>query len=337
MRRLNSLCAVVSLAIGALSCGHTDMPVARGWQLVLDRLPGALLRVWGRSSKDVYAVGADGDGKGPLLLHYDGTKWKRLETGERGDLWWIDAVGEDDLRLVGKDGLILRYSPRTGVFERRAAPARVTLFGAWGSSSSEVWYVGGQVSGGPGVIWRDNGSVVRAPLETTTATRSSAIFKAFGFSRDDVWMVGQNGVSVHWNGSRFEEPRTGTGLPLLTVHGNRKDRFYAVGGVADGILLSWDGSKWTDETPPETPAINGVFAVRDDLVHAAGFNGRIFRRDAAKWSEVKDMIPTYLNFHSVWADETGGIWAAGGQLERDPPTAGVLVHYGSPIAAEISP
>ena len=38
-------------------------------------------------------VGAD-DGAGPLVVHFDGTSWQRLETGVHGDLWWVRAFDD---------------------------------------------------------------------------------------------------------------------------------------------------------------------------------------------------------------------------------------------------
>src|SRR5215472_8163914 len=112
--------AGVALVVLA-ACGSKTTeppPVTPAWQAVFQDLPGGLLRVWGRSSRDVYAVGA-ADDQGSVALHYDGRAWKRLATGTREDLWWVDAVGDDDVRMVGAKGLILVHHPRAGTFERR--------------------------------------------------------------------------------------------------------------------------------------------------------------------------------------------------------------------------
>ena len=90
---------LVSLLAGAVfACGDEPGPPGTGgggaggmaptWTLVHDKLPGALLSVWGTSESDVWTVGGDArDGTGPLVLHYDGTAWSRVETGlTAGDL-----------------------------------------------------------------------------------------------------------------------------------------------------------------------------------------------------------------------------------------------------------
>lgn len=326
---------VALLVLASLACGSADPPPEPSWQVVQSGLPGGLLRVWGRSARDIYAVGADGDGAGSLVLHFDGRAWRRLDPGTRGDLWWVDGVGDDDIRMVGEAGLILRYRPSTGAFERLEAPEAITLFGVWGSSSGDVWYAGGDISRGRGILWRDDGRSIRSTSEVITATGTAALFKVHGFAEGGVWFVGQLGRTAFWNGSSFVEPRSGTALPLFTVHGLRASRVYAVGGVADGVILAWDGSEWMDETPREAPQLNAIWVVRDDLAYAAGFNGRIFRRDAAGWSEIADDIPTFQDLHSVWVDENGEIWASGGRLASDPPKDGVLIHYGVPIPTEM--
>lgn len=300
------------------------------WQLVHENLPGALLRVWGRNANDVYAVGADGDGMGSLAIHFDGTRWTRLDTGTTGDLWWVHGVGEDDIRMAGEGGLILRYRPSTGQFERITAPEPVTLFGVWGRAPNDVWYVGGIPAGAKGAVWHDDGSTVATPAQTLTTT-TATIFKVHGFDDGKLWVIGQAGISGSWDGTRFTQHATGTPLDLFTVHGVDFDHVFAVGGASEGVILSWDGARWVDETPPETPQLNGVFAPSASLVYAAGFNGRVFRRDAGTWSEVQD-VPTFDDLHSIWIDEEGGVWAVGGRLASDPPRDGVLVHHGRKIA-----
>jgi len=85
---------------------------------ILDYMPAALLSVSGTAPEDghshghtvnfeVFAVGADPrDGRGPLVVQFDGGKWHRLLTGQTGDLWWIsDHQIEGAFYMCGADGL----------------------------------------------------------------------------------------------------------------------------------------------------------------------------------------------------------------------------------------
>src|SRR5688572_1205303 len=74
-----------------LSCGGSDATSVVDWSLVVESPSAALLSVSGTSADDVWMVGADG-GDGPLVLHWEGTGWQRVQSAARGDLWWVQAL-----------------------------------------------------------------------------------------------------------------------------------------------------------------------------------------------------------------------------------------------------
>src|SRR5204862_3415501 len=107
-------------------------------QQILSRQPAALLSITGTAATDVYAVGADpGDGFGPYVLRYDGTRWQRLASGASGDLWWASVTPIDGaFYFAGVGGLVLRYDPSLNKFTRLTTPTTVTFFGIWGMSAA---------------------------------------------------------------------------------------------------------------------------------------------------------------------------------------------------------
>src|SRR5262245_16250885 len=81
---------------------------AASWQVVLQHLDGTLLSVWGTSAKDVYAVGGP-RGNTPfkaLVMHFDGTQWKRLDANNDGTYWWVHGTGATDVWMTGENGRI---------------------------------------------------------------------------------------------------------------------------------------------------------------------------------------------------------------------------------------
>jgi hypothetical protein len=320
--------------LAACSGGETDDTAGPPeWRAVFSEVRSGLLRAWGYNSQDVYVVGADAEGSGPQALHFDGRRWKDLDPPVTGDLWWVQGVDDDDVRMVGEGGMVLVYTPSTDSFEVRQAPTEHVLFGVWGASSSDVWYVGGDVGRNRGVILRDDGDRIVEVMHTSTA--SAAFFKVFGVDEETIWFVGQRGTALRWNGSELVETETPTGLPLMGVHGIDPDRVYAVGGVSDGVMLAWNGSAWEAETPPGAPQMIGVWASDREDVHACGFNGNVYRRSDGAWSMVAEKIPTFQDLHAIWVDDDDAIWAVGGRLAENPPTGGVLIRWGSPISSEV--
>jgi hypothetical protein len=95
---------VASSVFLLFACETTPSP-AESWHTVFTGLPGALLSVTGTSDSDVWAVGSDAnDGQGPLVLHFDGSAWKRYVTGISGDLWWAQVFADGSVFAGGTAG-----------------------------------------------------------------------------------------------------------------------------------------------------------------------------------------------------------------------------------------
>ncbi|MEI8256039.1 MAG: hypothetical protein WCJ30_10245, partial [Deltaproteobacteria bacterium] len=108
-------------------------------------MPGAILAIWGASAHEVYFAGSDaGDGTGPMLLHFDGDRWRRVETGlTQGDLWWPLGFASGELFVVGSRGVVLRYDRATLHPQTMATPdSTSTLYGVWGPTPQDLWAVG---------------------------------------------------------------------------------------------------------------------------------------------------------------------------------------------------
>src|SRR5690606_16900636 len=108
---------------------------------------------WGTSDSDVWTVGGDmRDGTGPLVMHYDGAAWERVETGQSdGDLWWVFGFDGGPVFMGGGGGVILRHEG--GTFTVMDTPTTDTVFGIWGASPDDMWAVGGTFDTN-GFAWR---------------------------------------------------------------------------------------------------------------------------------------------------------------------------------------
>lgn len=285
---------------------------------VLRSVAAALLSITGSSPEDVYVVGADPptDDFGPFVLHYDGQRWRRLNSGARGDLWWISVEPIDGAYyMVGEGGLVLRYDVSTGQFRRLVTPGTQTLFGVWGTSAANIFVVGGdpddETSGG--VLWHFDG-VVWSVVDLSQVLPSGVptLYKVWGRSADDVYAVGRNGTILHFDGESWEKVPSTSRRPLFTVHGG-EEIVVASGGFADGVLLELEGNSFVDRALPGTPQMNGVF-VRGSLAAAVGVAGSLAIRTGRGWELADTKLNTSRDFHAAWIDPEGGIWGVGGDL-----------------------
>ncbi len=306
-------------------------PPRGAMSFVLRNLPAALLSITGSSPEDVYVVGADPatDDFGPYVLHYNGQRWRRLNSGAEGDLWWISLEPIDGAYyMVGEGGLVLRYDVATSQFTRLATPGTQTLFGVWGTSAADIFVVGGdpndETSGG--VIWHFDGfawSVV--DLSAVLPSGVPTLYKVWGRSSDDVYVVGRSGTILHFDGERWERVPTESQRPLFTVHGEG-DLVVASGGFADGVLLELEGGRFADRAMPGTPQMNGVF-VRAPMAAAVGVAGSLALRTERGWELVDTRLNTSRDFHAGWIDPEGGLWAVGGDLSV-ALTSGMVAYSG---------
>jgi hypothetical protein len=327
--------------LGALLTGCPDPepePQPASWDTVAQARPEALLSVSGRSSADVWAVGAD-RGRGPAVLHFDGKVWRELSTGQRGDLWWVHAFPDGPVMMAGGNANILRYEG--GTFTRMSTPglARHTVYGLWGSRPDDVYAVGG-VSDRAGFIWHYEGarwSELPLPLADLPRTPDGDLpgfFKVWGMG-EDVYVVGARGVVLRSHaGGAFARIPTGTTSRLFTVHG-AGDVVTVVGGEGQGEILELDAAagRFVSRTPEGCPLLQGVSLTGDGTGWATGFRGEVYQRLGGRWARADvGAPPSVESLHAAWTDPQGGVWAVGGNVLSGLLDAGALLHLGTRVA-----
>jgi len=321
------------------------LPPPPEWQLVATGLPSALLSVDGRSASDILAVGAD-KGAGPLVVHFDGKSWTKLDTGQHADLWWVHAFPDGSALMSGASATVLRYDPGsgqgTGRFKRLPTPGlgRQTVYGVWGASPSDFYAVG-SAAGRDGFVWHFHDGAFKTetlPLDLPRMPHGEVpgFFKVWG-QGEDVWVVGAAGAVMHRHGSApFARVASGTTETLFTIHGSG-DRVVTVGGGSNGVALEGKGGPFHGVAPQHAGLIQGVFAgvangVAEDW--ASGERGMIYERQGDgpfQPMEHELSIPSSSSLHSIFVDSAHGVWSVGGNVLTPALDAGVIVHFGVPV------
>ena len=230
-------------------------------------------------------------------------------------------------------------------------PAGVDLFGAWGSSASDVWYVGAA-----GTILHFDGHAFSSPDSGT----GEELRGVWGSSASDVWAVGRpqydegDAVILHWDGSAWGIAKTVASASLYAVSGSAASDVWAVG--AKGVTLHFDGATWTTVASDPGNDLTSVWTDGKDAwavgaVSSAAATGAIVRWNGSSWSAVT--LPTERTVLShVWGADASDVWFAGADLvdttspggddpngyllhwngaSFDAPT--ILADYGTPLRA----
>ena len=320
-----------------------DTSADEHFDVVFEKLDGALMSVAGSSSSDVWAVGADTrDGQGALLLHFDGMRWTREAVGVEADLWWVRVFSKKSLFVGGAKGTIVRYDGQQ--FTAMTTPGTSTVWGIWGATENDLWAVGGDPDVAPGFLWHFDGKAWSDVTgELPKGKRGAVLFKIWGQASDDVWAVGMDGTTLHWDGTTWTTGDSGTEQRIFTVHGapQGKPAFVAVGGFDDSVILEWNGTTWHDVTPPSPPKgwpaqLYGVFMDAEEHGYAVGFEGAVLERTPTAWKLLNTGFEDFNPLHAVWVDPDGGVWAVGGDVNSPTPSEGMLVHHGKAISNELA-
>ena len=318
--------------------GPDATPAAPEWKTVLEGLDGSLLSIWGASSKDVWAVGGSlGNGFESLVVRYDGSanKWRRVKpTASRTETyWWVHGTGPNDVWLVGEQGRITHWDGTA--FREDTSGTTATLFGVMAFSATDVWAVGGtpESSSGPNdVLLHFDGSSWKE--EALPEKLGKAMFKVWGTSANDLYVVGEAGIVWHRANGAFVREAQGVAMNrLTTVHGCAADQVIAVGGRE--LLTSNGKGEWKRSDMLLVNDVNGVACTNGTAVIVGGGSLKLRRVDG-NW--VSDFgSPPLVDLHGAWVDETGAMWGAGGQFAASAKPGitrnGTVARYGDGVVS----
>ncbi len=168
----------------------------------------------------------------------------------------------------------------------------------WGDEATGVLYAAGE----DGLVYRDAGSGWAA---AATAAQD-AWSDLDGRGADDVWVVGQNGTVLHFDGTTFglagKVPGAGRAVAVFGEDG------VAVGGESGAF--AWDGAQWTPLPLPEVFEVHAMAGGPDGSLWVAGSGGKIYRGPGIEGPFVSASLPSAATVEALWADEEG-TWAAG--------------------------
>ncbi|WP_394821710.1 hypothetical protein [Pendulispora albinea] len=147
-----------------------------------------------------------------------------------------------------------------------------------GCSSESTAGAGSGSDGGPsdGLVDKD-GRAEPLVHETCTAdgwcwvnpsVPNVSLSGIWGSSPDDVWMSGERGTLLHWDGSRLRSFDGGTSEKILAVWGFGRNDVWAVGTA--GTILHWTGSAWSTAPSPTTARLQSIWGSAPDDIWAAG-------------------------------------------------------------------
>jgi hypothetical protein len=303
---------------------------AAPWQVVT--LPAPVLSAWGPSNDAVFFAG--GGPAGGFLAALRGDRISPEAVPPGGPLWWVFGVDDRTIRAVGEGGRIVARTAAGWVDEPTGLSDRAQLWGGHSSSATTHWAVGGSVrlGGEKGLVLTMSGDGAWHRVTDPAFPTETNLYKIWGPSPDELYIVGEAGVALRWDGRTWS--RLGTPDPdlLFTVHGRPGGPVLAVGGITRARVLRLEGDRFVDDGVPSGPPLNGVFVREDGTALVSGANGALWERGVdGTYRALRDAALQPFTLHAVFV--AGDAWAVGGDLSSG--RAGVVASTrATPLQAE---
>jgi hypothetical protein len=347
--KARALTASTTVALALLACAPSTTappddaaapPAPPAWRSVLEHLDGSLLAIWGTSERDIWTVGGPLGNAGleSLVMRFDGSAWRRAPTGGPETFWWVHGTGPSDVWLVGERGRITHWDGTR--FEERASGTTATLFGVWAAAPDDAWAVGGtpdQPEAANDVVLHWDGASWRP--EALPELKKVPLFKVWGASKDDLYIVGEAGLVWHRTGGAWRREADGVAKGrLTTVTGCSATELFAVGGRD---LLTARSGTWTRDDAALVNDVNGVACAPPGAparpwgrAVVVGGGSLKLRLVGDRWESDFGDVP-FTDLHGAWVDPTGAFWGVGGSFSASPrPGAsreGVVARYGEGV------
>jgi hypothetical protein len=281
--------------------------------------------IYGFAANDIWAI-ADGG----VILHYDGTSWSHQTMGTY-DLNAIWGSASNDIWIVGDGGTLLHYDGTS--WSQVPSNTKLSLGWVWGSSSSNVWIIGDQ-----GLVMHYTGPADSGTGWATVDVPIPTLFPDGGLGPvgdgdtpidlggvwtdgpNDVWIIGDAGVVVHWDGTSWTLTPTNvpTTIGLSGIWGTSSSNIWIAGDCKlagttcmGGTLLHWDGTSWTEW--PHFPGqydLAGIWGFDANDIWVTSDYGNLFHYDGTTWSQ-SPTPTTIVSWNALWGADPQHVWVIG--------------------------
>jgi hypothetical protein len=293
LRGIYANSATDAFAVGA--AGTLVRLVASTWSTLTSPTVQNLNAVFGVGAK-LLAVGDAG-----TVLIWNASAWSVVVSSSGTTTSALHAgscFAETLCWMVGQNGTVLRYD---GTNYTIGSAGSATLFGVFAASSTDAWAVGEN-----GTIQRFNGSGWSAVASGTTKTLRT-VFGTAG----KVWAAGDSNTLLFWNGSEWISQNANAGLlALYGLSGSSEQNVWLVGQA--GLLRRFDGFGWSVQSEEELDYQIGVYCLaRSDVWVFGVFFGLILHWDGARWTFVPSNLshPGGGGFTRAWGSESNHLFA----------------------------
>ncbi len=220
--------------------------------------------IWGSDKNAMWAVGERG-----LIMHNDGSGWRRMPTPSYHGLQAIWGIASDDIWAAGDVGTLLHFDGTA--WSLVSGPSDGSLYTIWGAASDDIW------AGGPG------GNLIHfdgTDWSEVTSNTTQGIRDMIGASATEVWAACTNGTLLTFDGTDWAESTVSVDGVVVDSH------FYGVWYAPDNgalylsghdhFLLTRQASGEWDTSLANFNTINAIWGRSSTDFYTTDFRGSVY-------------------------------------------------------------
>lgn len=183
---------------------------------------------------------------------------------------------------------------------------------------------GGSGNGGNSGSAGSGGGLLQGQWESVPSGTTKNLLTVYGFSASDVWIGGEKGTILHWDGKALTSVGSPISNDIGTIFGTTaKDVWGLAASVTEPlspIVMHNTGADWFPQPTPQVSdpnvtklAFTGMFGrdkdeiwATDRVVNATDKPSGIYKWGGSAWTYEFDG-----NLDAIWGGATGPIWAVG--------------------------
>lgn len=186
--------AVLVVGAGGQVLRHQGSAWDLGWGPITSGTSEDLNAVWGPAANEMYIVGAKG-----TILRFDGAALTPMSSGTTAALYAVWGTGAADVYAAGEGGALLRYD---GVKWVSLPTASAQTIRGLNGVEGDLYAVGAQ-----GTILHSAGK--ETPWSSMASGTSEHLLAVWRVGPKDVYVVGNKGVILHYNGTTWHRMSSG--------------------------------------------------------------------------------------------------------------------------------
>ncbi|NQU16445.1 MAG: hypothetical protein HQ564_00140 [Candidatus Saganbacteria bacterium] len=215
-----------------------------------------LATITGFSDSDIY-VGGIG-----AMYHYDGTSWSTMEIDTDAYIFGLWGTDSNNLYAVDLDGAIHFYNGSSWV---KQAELVARFNSVHGTATNDVYAVS---LAGDYMLYHYDGTTW-AGIDNSLLPGGSALYEVWGSASDDIYVVGDKGRIIHYNGTSWEQIFDIPAREYQAVWGTSASNVLIAG--ENGILLRKNGSSWTEELGEYRGFFDGIYGTSSTNMYFGGY------------------------------------------------------------------